>query len=301
MIIKAGQQARADLFGLGAVICWSTVATAFKLTLRYLTPAQLLLFSAAVSWFFLGAVLVRRGMLRQAFHELKQRRARALLMGLLNPCLYYLILLQAYNMLPAQEAQAINFTWALTISVLAVPFLGHSLRLREVIAVLISYCGVLIIATRGDPLSLRFASPVGVGLALLSTFLWAFYWLLGTRDKIEPVTGLFLNFTFAIPLLIAYCFVTGELKEIAWIGLPGILYIGIFEMGLTFVLWLKAMRLTASTTRTANLIFIAPPLSLVFIFLVLGEPILASTLAGLALILSGLALQRLHQTRKVKL
>jgi drug/metabolite transporter (DMT)-like permease len=64
-------------------------------------------------------------------------------------------------------------------------------------------------------------------------------------------------------------------------------------MGLTFVLWLSALRLSASTARIANLIFLSPFLSLLFIHLFVGEQIVPSTLVGLALIMGGLLVQRL--------
>ena len=291
------QKRKGDLLGLVAVLLWSTVATAFKLSLRHLSPAQLLLLSCIVSWLFLSAVLLYRGMFRAAFRNLKSGFGRAFLMGLLNPCLYYLILFEAYDLLPAQEAQALNYTWALTISLLAVPILGHALRWRDVLAALISYSGVVVIATRGHLASLEFANPTGVALALLSTLIWAIYWLLGTRDKVDPVTGLFLNFTLATPVLLLYCGLSGELTTIELSGLPGAVYVGLFEMGLTFILWGLAMKNTDSTARTANLIFLSPPLSLVFIALVLQEPILTSTLAGLGLILAGLAFQRFRKTK----
>jgi len=62
-------------------------------------------------------------------------------------------------------------------------------------------------------------------------------------------------------------------------------------MGLTFVLWLSALRLTRSTSRIANLIFLAPFLSLIFINFVLGERVRGATLIGLVLIVVGLLLQ----------
>jgi drug/metabolite transporter (DMT)-like permease len=78
------------------------------------------------------------------------------------------------------------------------------------------------------------------------------------------------------------------------IGLAGVLggaYVGAFEMGFTFVLWLTALRLTSSTARIANLIFLAPFLSLVFIHFVLGEHVVSATIIGLVLIVGGLLLQ----------
>ena len=289
-------QRRAYLYGIGAVLCWSTVATAFKLSLAYLTPAQLVLSASLFSWLFLGVVLVVTGKFKHVASAAPRDYLKALLLGGLNPFLYYLVLFKAYSLLPAQEAQALNYTWALTMALLAAPLLGHALKRGEIVAALISYCGILVIATRGQLLSLDFASPLGVGLALLSTVLWAFYWILNTGSRQDPVVGLFLNFCFALPMLLAYCLWSGELVALPWPGVAGAVYVGVFEMGVSFILWLHAMKLTRSTIRLSSLIFMAPPLSLVLIHYVLGEAILPSTLGGLAFILVGLAVQHRIKT-----
>ncbi len=65
-----------------------------------------------------------------------------------------------------------------------------------------------------------------------------------------------------------------------------------FEMGITYIFWLKAMKLTNNSSKIANLIFISPFLSLVFIYLLVGEKILLSTFVGLVLIILGLLLQQ---------
>lgn len=67
---------------------------------------------------------------------------------------------------------------------------------------------------------------------------------------------------------------------------------GAFEMGVTFVLWLSALKLSTSAARIGNLIFVSPFLSLIFIHLVVGEEIFGSTLWGLVLITGGLAVQQ---------
>ena len=47
---------------------------------------------------------------------------KVFILGLVNPFLYYLVLFKAYDLLPAQEAQAINYTWALMLAFLSVIF-----------------------------------------------------------------------------------------------------------------------------------------------------------------------------------
>lgn len=196
-------QRRAMLFGLGAVLLWSTVATAFKLTLGYYTPLQMLLMACLTSVAVLAILLAVQGQLSGVFRLSRRQYLQSVLMGLINPCLYYLLLFGAFDRLPAQEAQPINYTWALVLAYLSVPFLGHNLRLTDVLAGLVCYGGVVVIATRGNLADLTFSDPLGVALAIGSTLVWASYWILATRDTREPVTGLLLNFLFGLPFILA--------------------------------------------------------------------------------------------------
>ena len=299
-----------------AVLVWSTVATAFKIALEHLEPLQLLLVADAVSALALFLLLAWRGRLDRLRAMPRAQVLRCCGLGVLNPFLYYAVLFQSYALnpflyyavlfqsyalLPAQEAQPLNYTWAITLTLLSVPLLGQKLRALDLAAILVSYAGVLCIATRGAPLSLRFESPLGVALALGSTLLWALFWIGNTRLTADPVAALFLNFLAAFPCILAAVLLGPGLPGPGLTGLLAGAYVGLFEMGLTFVLWLQAMRLAArspqGTARVANLIFLSPFLSLVLIHFVLGEDIRVSTLLGLGLIVAGNALQRLKTAR----
>ena len=290
-------QQKALLNGLGAVLLWSTVATAFKITLAEITPLGLVTLASLVSWIFLLLVLWLTGEWREFQTVEATALTKGLLLGLLNPGLYYLVLFAAYDLLLAQEAMALNYTWALVLPVLAVPLLRQPLQRRDAVAAVISYFGVVVIATRGDLQSLSFSNPLGVTLALGSTVLWALYWIANTKNSLAPIPSLFLNFTSATPLLLGACLWRGELMELTFTAALGATYVGIFEMGVSFILWLRAMRMADNTARLSTLIFLAPPLSLLLIWGLLGEPVMASTLVGLAFILSGLALQQLGATK----
>ena len=284
-------QAKAYIFALISVFLWSTVASVFKISLRYLSPVELLFYAACFSCFVLFLVLA----LQQKLYLLVEADAvvwkTSLLFGLLSPFLYYLVLLKAYDLLPAQQAQPLNYTWAITLSLLSVPLLGDRLKIAEIGAVLVSYLGILVISTQGDVLSLKFENPFGVALALGSTLIWAFYWILNTKDRRDPVLGLFLNFLCSLPFIGFYLLVTEGFRGIDRAGVLGAAYIGTFEMGIAFISWLMAMKLTKSTARIANLIFISPFLSLVLIHFFVGEKIMISSVVGLIFIVAGLIIQ----------
>jgi drug/metabolite transporter (DMT)-like permease len=283
---------RAVKMGLGAVMLWSTVATALSLSLGYLTPLQLVTLAAVVSWCFFAARLGSPARWASLRATSSKERITGLLMGWLNPGLYYLVLFAAYDQLPAQEAMAINYSWGITLALIAAPLLRQRLTPGALLAACISYSGIVVIATRGSPLSMDFAQPLGVGLALLSTLLWSLYWVINTRLSVDPEVNLFLNFSGALPLLLGLLWWSGTPWPIVWQGWAGGLYVGLFEMGLAFVLWMGAMKATTSTLRISSLIFLSPPLSLILIWMIAGEPVKAYTLIGLILILFGLWLQR---------
>ncbi|NIQ09027.1 MAG: DMT family transporter [Gammaproteobacteria bacterium] len=283
---------QATLYGLSAVLLWSTIATAFKLSLRHLSPIELLLFAGFFTTLLLGFILILQKKFDQVFRCRRQDYMLSIGLGLLNPFLYYLVLLKAYDLLPAQQAQPLNYTWAITLSLLAVPLLKQKVAWQQWLALLISYCGVLVISTEGNPLSLEFTSPLGVFLALASTVIWALYWIFNARDRRDPVVGLFLNFLCGFPFVLAYYLLTFEFNWPSWEGLLGAAYVGTFEMGFCFVLWLMALKKTRNTARISNLIFISPFVSLFFIHFLVGEQILPATFFGLILIVAGLVLQQ---------
>ncbi len=285
-------QRKATRYGLATVAMWSTVATAFKLSLAHLTPLQLLLYASLASCLVLELVLAATGRLGALFALSRPQWRRSMLLGALNPFLYYTILFAAYDLLPAQEAQPLNYTWAITLSLLAVPLLGQKLRRRDLLALVVSYAGVVVIASHGDVLGLRFASPFGVALALVSTLVWALYWILGAKDDRDPVVGLLANFLCSLPLTLLAVLCFSDPWPGSWAGLAGAAYVGVFEMGLAFVTWLTALRCAVNAARVANLIFLSPFLSLVLIHFLVGEAILPSTVVGLVLILAGLGAQR---------
>lgn len=292
MQVNLNSDRRALYYGLCAVLLWSTVATAFKLALRELDVWQLVAWSVCFSCLALFAILWRQGRLALLPRYARETPVYFMLMGLVNPVAYYLVLLRAYDLLPAQQAQAINYTWAITLALLAVPLLGHRLNRRDALALLLGYGGVLVIATRGQVLQLEFDSLEGVALALLSTLVWATYWLVSTRNQRDPVACLCLNFAVAAPVALALCALFSSLAVPGWRALAGAAYVGLFEMGLTFALWSTALRLSSGVSRIGNLIFLSPLVSLVFIATILGEPIHPATLVGLALIIPAVLLQQ---------
>ena len=280
------REGRAVACALTAVAMWSTVATAFKLGLMTMRPVQLLALASVFSLFVFTA----------AWGILRPRPARrrdlwkAAGLGLANPLAYYLILFEAYDRLPAQIAQPINYTWALVLAMLAVPLLRQRLSGRTLAGIAVSYIGVTVLVTQGQALHVNRLDGAGVLFALASTVVWAGYWIMAARLPLHPTQQLLPAFAVGTPCVLAACALSVGLPPLTHRNFVFGMWVGMFEMGLAFLAWNRGMTLTRNAGRLSQLIFLAPFLSLMLIDRVLGETTHATAWAGLALIVAGLML-----------
>ena len=296
------QSNQAYVYGIGAVCLWSTVATAFKLALAHFTPLQLVLVAVTTSIFALGIILVVQRKLNLIKAQFIQRPYFYLQTGLINPFLYYLVLFKAYDLLPAQQALSLNYTWAILLPLLSVPILAQKLRKSDMVAAIVAYFGVFVIATNGNLTGFSFESGTGVVLALISTLLWSLYWIINTKDKGDPVVSLLLSFLVGFPFILGTLLFTQTLPSWNLQAFAAGVYVGLFEMGVTFVLWLIALKKADRTASISTMAFMSPVMSIGFIAWILQEEIARSTYVGLGLILMALALQQwLPLLNKIKI
>jgi drug/metabolite transporter (DMT)-like permease len=292
------EQKRAYIYAGTAVLLWSTAGSALKISLRYSGVLTLVFYSCLTSTMIFFCMLLFQQKLNLLRTLRKRDYLHSVLLGLLNPFVYYIALLGAYSKLAAQEALTLNFTWPIMLVLLSIPLLKQKIGLRSIIAIIISFLGVFVIATEGRVFQFRFTDLTGVLLALGSSVIWALYWIFSLRDHRDPVVKLFLNFTFGSLFITAALVVFSKPVLPSTALLVGGLYIGFFEMGITFLLWLKALSLARTTAGVANLIYLVPFFSVTLIHLTVPEKILTSTTVGLLLIVTGIVLQKIWTARE---
>ena len=284
---------KALFLALAAVLSWSTIGSAFRLTLNYLSPYQLIFYTVITAFLFTGAYILVQGGWKRLFGFTPRQYAYSAIVAFINPFVYYLLLLNAYNILPTQVAGTINYIWPLMLVLLSALVLKQKIGLKAVVACLISFSGLVLIVTRGNFSSFTHGNPVGVGLILCGSVMFAGYWILHMRDSREEPDKLILTYFFTILYLIPVQFIVPESwTHLPWKGVAGSIYIGIFEMGLPFLLWLKALKFTTNTAKISNLVFLSPFISLFFISIFVGEEIAFTTFVGLILIVMGIILSQ---------
>lgn len=282
-----------------AVLSWSTVATAFKVALSYLTHFEMLLVASVTSLAIFAIMLT----IQRRWSAVKALPGRTwgyfALLGLLNPVAYYLVLFKAYDLLPAQIAQPVNYFWPIFLLFLLAMFAKQRIPTKKYIGMFISLGGLILISSGGGQANHLEISPFGLILGLMSAVLWATYWMVNNRNshKADATIACFMSFLFgSIYLIIGALFVGVNLNT-----LPGVLsgmYVGAFEMGIPFICFGLAMRTTTNPALINQLCYLSPFLSLFFVSTILGEQIVLTTYIGLSLIVAGIVFNEYFVKKK---
>ncbi|HKJ43901.1 MAG TPA: DMT family transporter [Sunxiuqinia sp.] len=287
-------------WALLAVLLWSTVASAFKLALLGLNPFQLIFVASIVSLLTFLLIILFQG----KFSLLIKMNQRQLLLsagqGLFNPFLYYLVLFKAYDLNPAQVTQSLNMIWPITLALLSAPMLGHKIGWRNLWGILLSFLGVVFIASQGSVEGFYNTNLFGALLALGSSVIWSLYWLFSVKDERDKLIVFFWNFLFGIVYLFLFGLIDPSPNFPIHLDRSFLVavYVGLFELGITYVVWMKALQTSENNAVTGNFIFLMPFLSLIFIHFILKEVIYMTTFLGLVFILLGIFVQQFKRKPK---
>jgi len=296
---KLKNQNKAYLLALLAVVFWSTMSSAFKLTLQTISFDQLLLWASLFGAITLLIInLLSKSPISINNITLKDLLSSAI-MGFVNPFLYYLVLFKSYSLLDAQIAGTLNYIWPIILVIMSVIFLHQKIGLRSIMAIVISFWGIIIISTHGSLITFDNINSFGVILAVGSALLWALYWILNMKDPREETGKIFLNSIFGLIYILIYLIITStQIIFPKGYALLGSIYIGLFEMSITFVIWLLALTKSSDTAKVSNLIYLSPFIALFIINFTVGEKIYFSTIVGLAFIIGGILLQQINKVNK---
>ncbi len=291
------KSSRAYLYAALAIFLWGTIPTAFKIALSELSIVTMLGITTLVSTGVLFVIVVASGKLRLMLQMTGRDIMWSALLGLINPVGYYLMLLAAYNRLPGQVAQPINMIWPIILVFFSIPLLHQRIPGRSFIALFISLAGVYIIASQGALFHPGRSDTAGVMLALVSGVLWALYFVLNMRDRRDEAVKLFTSFIFGTVYMAVIMALSGSFSEtVSLKGAAASVYCGIFEMGITFWLWLRALQLAETTDKVSNLVYFAPFISLILLHFIIDEPVYYTTPLGLLFIVGSV----LYQNRRRK-
>ncbi len=219
-------------------------------------------------------------------------------LGFLGTYVYYVLLYGALALTSASEGFILAYTWPMLVILLAFPFLREKLTVKKLCSIFISFVGIIVIVTHGRLFTLSLTSLRGDLLALGGAGVFALFSVLGKKYHYDQVVSVFLYFVTALVFIIPTLFLFSFPKMPSWHVWLWLFLNGFLVNGVSYIFWLKALEY-GDTSVTSNALYLTPFLSLVYIALFLGEPILLSSIVGLLIIVVGILLQSVNLHRKM--
>jgi drug/metabolite transporter (DMT)-like permease len=283
-------QAKGRLLALGAGVCFGTLGTLSKLFYNHGGhPFELLVIRLVAATVVFGAIA---GTVRS---PRPPRRTIVLALGLgafqasLN-----IALLVGYQRAPVALVALLFYVYPLLATLGETVFFGQTLGLRKVLVVALGLAGISL--TIGAPSS---APAVGIVLGVAAAFGTAAY-ILGSRHVmtrgVDPIQFLVLSYLGpATGFLVAVAFRGFHTTSNIAYGYAALL--ALVSTVLASILFYGAVRFIGAGT-TSLLCSVDPLVSVVLAYVVLGESLSATQLAGGSLILTSVVALTLPQRRR---
>lgn len=226
---------------------------------------------------------------------IKQHHRFMLFQGLLGVTGFNTLIYLAMQSTTAINAVLVNSCIPVIIVVISWIIYHEQLNLRQLVGVLISLSGVLLIIAKGDVAALQqMKFNRGDLLVLAAAFIWAFYSanLKKYPQGLHPVA--YLTGIMAIGLLfLAPCYLvevwTGRNMQLNIPTLLTVGYVALFASVLAFICWNRAVR-KIGANRAGPFIHLMPVFSTILAIIFLDEVLLDYHIQGIILVFTGIFL-----------
>ena len=272
-----------------AILSWSTVATIVKLLLGSLSSIQVLSFSAFFAFLFLFIFNLASGNIKKLKSYTAKDYITTVLIGLPGTFFYYLFYYAGTARMEASVAFIINYLWPIMSIVFACIFLKEKVTLRKVIAVLMSFLGVVIVMG-ADFKNMNRTMLIGAGLCVLGAVSYGIYTALNQKKSYDKKLSMMFYYFVTFVLTSIINIATNNVPHIEPIQILGFAWNGIVTMAIANTAWMIALE-SGKTAKISNLAYITPFLSLIWTALILKEKIGLSSILGLAVIVLGILIQ----------
>lgn len=216
-------------------------------------------------------------------------------MGFIGCFLYPVLLFGAFIFAPAQEAFIVNYLWPILVVIFAVFILKERLTFKKILGISLGFLGVYLVISGGKMFTPSFNYLRGDILAILAACCWGLFSAFGKKFPYEKYSSMFFYCAFGFIFVSIATIIFSHIPIPTKNNLLYLIYLGAWVDGLAYVFWFKALE-CGDTAKMANFVFLAPFISLIFIYLILGEKILWASVIGLMIIVAGILIQSVGKT-----
>jgi len=275
---------------LAATVFWGLSFIATKHLLSFVSPLVVIFLRQAIAVCVLSFLIARN---KGSFTITKKGFTGILILALIA------ILHLFIQVTGMKYTTALNTGWIVGFSpvfmaILGIIFFKEKISLVQIVGVLISFTGLLVLISKGNLASIDFISNKGDFLELASAFTWAIYSFVNKKISFSTPPVLIVLYLFLFMSVLTAPFVVNadnfyriaHLSLVSWIA---VLFLGVFCSGLAYVFWSQALS-KMSSSKVGVFLYIEPFVTLLGSWVLLNEQVSPFTVFGGIGIFAGVVL-----------
>ena len=286
------------IYAIISVLLWSTTATVTKLLLGNLDSMQILLLGSLFAFVFLFIVNYIKGNLKEIKNYKLKDYFKIMIIGILGTFLYNLFLYLGINTLQASQAFIINYLWPIMTVIFACLILKEKITIRKIIAIIISFVGVIIVSSNGNLLNIDKSSIIGTIYCILAAISYGLFSVLNKKQSYNKYTSMMLFYLTSFCISLVYILAAKKVFVPEMNQFLGLIWIGIFTSAIAFTSWAIALE-KGDTAKISNIAYITPFLSLVWTSMILKEKLCIYSVLGLVIIILGIFIQMKNNKKQI--
>lgn len=279
---------------LTTVVVWSSLHPAGKLALAEITTTQLAFARIGLAFVALTAVCAATGRLGQVVAAFHPRVASSVvILGLTGFSASSWLSMTSLGYLPAGVNSLLANASPLIVALSTTLVLKERVGRRTVVGIVIGFLGVAVVALRGGVEASQL-HPVGIGLALAGSAIWAVYTALGRRllaGRDTLAMGAAASLVGMLPVALGVM-LEGGFRQLATASTSThvlLLWCGVVATGMTYSGWVYLLK-RIHAARVASFQYLIPLLALALAYPIVGEQPTVPVLLGALLIIGGVAI-----------
>ncbi|MBR5157855.1 MAG: DMT family transporter [Clostridia bacterium] len=282
-----------------AILCWSTVAVTSKLLLGSYNNFQVMWISALFAAVFLLVVNIANSNIKKLKDYKLKDYIISILIGLPGSFLYYVFYYAGTARMLASQAFIINYLWPIMSIVFACIILKEKMTVKKMIAIVISFLGVAIVAG-GDSAKLNGNLIAGAVFCILGAVSYGVFTALNQKFDYDKSISVMISYIASFALTGLINVVQGNMFIPTIAETLGFVWNGVFTMAIANTVWVMALK-AGNTAKISNLAYITPFLSMVWTSLILKEKLNIYFITGLVVIVLGIFIQLKEKNKKEEL
>lgn len=276
-----------NFYAAVTIILWGAMPALTKDLLNALPNFETLAISSLFAFLFLLAVN-RRTLKNFSAEEI----FTASWLGFLGLFLYSAFFYYGLARMTSQEACILNYLWPLMIVLFSCPVLGEKLTRRKLLAVGMSFIGVVVVMAGGVDENFSADKIFGALSCVIAAACYGLFSVLNKKIRLNQKFAMMIIWatTAACAFIAGYFFETWILPSVGQIF--GLLWLGVMINAVAYLTWALALEKTSDTARTANLAYLVPILAIFISTFAFGEELSLAVIPALILILGGIFISR---------